>query len=110
MGKWDRHAYKRPKYNNKPTEVDGIKFDSIKEAHRYSELKLLREAGEVAQFITQCPRFRLPGGVSYTADFLVFWTDGHTTIEDTKGVRTESYKAKKKIVEDIYAPITIKEL
>lgn len=32
---------KLSKYGNKKTEVDGIKFDSAKEAKRYSELKLL---------------------------------------------------------------------
>lgn len=38
--------YNRPnKYNNRKTTVDGIKFDSIREAERYQELKLLEEAG-----------------------------------------------------------------
>lgn len=32
------------KYNNKKVEVDGIKFDSIKEATRYKQLKLLERA------------------------------------------------------------------
>lgn len=30
------------KYHNKKVTVDGISFDSVKEAHRYSELILLQ--------------------------------------------------------------------
>lgn len=33
------------KYKNKKTEVDGIMFDSLKEARRYGELKLLVRGG-----------------------------------------------------------------
>lgn len=41
--------YNRPnKYNNHKTIVDGIKFDSIREAERYQELKLLETAGEIS--------------------------------------------------------------
>lgn len=45
--------YNRPnKYNNHKTIVDGIKFDSIREAERYQELKLLETAGEISSGIT----------------------------------------------------------
>ena len=37
----------RNKYGNKKTVVDGITFDSRKEAKRYQELKLLEKAGEI---------------------------------------------------------------
>ena len=106
--KWQRHSYR--KFKNVPTERDGLRFDSKKEAKRYDALKALREEGEVVQFLTQAPAFRLPGGGRYVPDFLVFWTDGHVSIEDVKGMRTESYKAKKRIVESVYAPLTIEEL
>jgi len=36
-----------PKYGNKKTVVDGITFDSMREANRYRELKLLERAGKV---------------------------------------------------------------
>ncbi len=97
----------RHKYRAKPTELDGIKFASKKEAKRYSELKLLREAGEVVFFLRQTP-LHLPGGVKYVCDFLVFWADGTVTFEDVKGMRTAQYKTKKKIVEATY-PIEITE-
>ena len=35
------------KYRNKPTIIDGIRFDSKKEANRYQELKLLEKSGEI---------------------------------------------------------------
>lgn len=105
-----RHTFH--KYRVAPTgerTVDGITFDSKKEAQRYGTLKLLRDQGEVVQFLRQVP-FYLPGGVVYRCDFLVFWSDGSATFEDVKGMRTESYRAKKRMVEDLYAPVTITEV
>jgi len=96
------------KFKAKPTETDGIKFSSKKEAKRYNNLKMLKNIGEVLFFLRQVP-FHLPGGVKYVCDFLIFWTNGQVTIEDVKGFKTESYKAKKKMVEAIY-PITILEV
>jgi len=107
-----KHQFKRNKYHVSPkTErsVDGIVFDSKKEAERYKELLYLRKFGAVVQFLRQTP-FHLPGNSRYIADFLVFWKDGHVTVEDVKGVRTETYKLKKRQVEELYAPITITEL
>lgn len=95
------------KYRAKKTKVDGITFDSRKEARRYSELKLLQKAGEVLFFHRQ-PIFDLPGGTTYRADFLVFWADGHVTWEDVKGVKTPAYKKAKKQVEAVY-PVEILE-
>lgn len=37
----------KQKYRNKPTIVDGIRFDSKKEAGRYQELKLLEKSGRI---------------------------------------------------------------
>ena len=98
----------RHKFNAKPTELDGIKFSSKKEAKRYQELKLLQSNGEVLFFLDQVP-FRLPGGIKYRCDFLVFWKDGTVTIEDVKGFVTDMYKTKKKMVEALY-PIKITEI
>lgn len=96
------------KFKAKATETDGIKFASKKEAKRYISLKTLKKAGEIVFFLRQVP-FYLPGGVKYVCDFLIFWANGTVTIEDVKGFKTEIYKAKKKMVEDIY-PITILEV
>lgn len=84
-------------------------FDSIKEAQHYDALCLLKKAGEVVQFLRQVP-FHLPGGTVYRADFLVFWADGRCEVQDVKGMKTETYKIKKREVEAAYAPLRITEI
>lgn len=96
------------KFRAIPTEEDGIRFDSKKEAKRYRELKLLVGAQEVVFFLRQVP-FHLPGGVTYRCDFQVFWANGEVSFEDVKGMRTPLYITKKKQVEALY-PITIEEI
>lgn len=98
----------RHKFNAKPVTIDSIRFSSKKEAKRYQELNLLKSTGEVLFFLDQVP-FRLPGGVKYRCDFLVFWADGTVTIEDVKGMKIEPYPTKKKILEALY-PIEITEI
>lgn len=100
--------YIRHKFKAKPQELDGIKFPSKKEAKRYRELKTLQELGEVLFFLRQVP-FHLEAGVKYVCDFLVFWTSGEVTIEDVKGIKTDMYILKKKMVEATY-PVTITEI
>ena len=41
----------------KKCQVDGIKFDSLKEARRYQELRLLERAGKIADLRLQVPFF-----------------------------------------------------
>lgn len=96
------------KFNAIRSECDGIKFASRKERNRYLELKILHKAEEILFFLRQVP-FHLPGNVKYICDFMVFWQDGNITIEDVKGFKTETYKAKKKMLEALY-PVSIQEL
>jgi len=98
----------RHKFNAKRTELDGIKFDSKKEAAYYSQLCAARNGGPVLFFLRQVP-FHIPGGVRYVVDFQVFYTDGTVAFIDVKGFKTPEYIAKKKIVEALY-PITIREV
>lgn len=95
----------RHKFNAVQTECDGIKFSSKKEARYYQGLKLLVKSGEVVFFLRQTP-FHLPGGVKLVVDFTEFRADGSVHFIDTKGVETESFKAKRRMVEAIY-PIKI---
>jgi hypothetical protein len=81
------------KYNARITKVDGYLFHSNKEAERYKELKLLKKSEEVNFFLCQVP-FRLPGKITYRADFAVFWKNGRTTFEDVKGIDTNISKKK----------------
>jgi uncharacterized protein DUF1064 len=98
----------RHKFFAKATVCDGIKFPSKKEAKRYTELKARQASGEVLFFLRQTP-FHLPGGVKYVCDFMVFWTNGEITVEDVKGMKTDMYIVKKKILEASY-PIEITEI
>ena len=92
------------KFGAKKTAVDGIRFDSRKEAARYCELKRLEQIGEIERLELQ-PKFELlPSfvydgkkirGLVYRADF-VYYKDGVKYIEDVKGFRTKEYQIKKK--------------
>lgn len=90
------------KYRNKPTEVDGILFDSKKEASRYCDLKLLERHGAISNLELQ-PEYHLKVGdivvCRYSADFRYFdEQSGRLVVEDVKGQRTDVYKLKKKLM------------
>lgn len=122
--KWEESEM--AKYGNiKTVTSDGIKHDSVKEANRWCELKLLEKAGKIkdlrrqveyelfpAQYETYA-RYgkkgqRLKDGVRlierrccYIADFV--YTDvetGKEVVEDTKSdvTKTDVYKIKKKLM------------
>jgi hypothetical protein len=91
----------RHKFHAVQTECDGIKFSSKKEARYYQALKLRVAAGQVVFFLRQVP-IHLPGGVKMVVDFQEFLADGTVRFVDTKGVETESFKAKRRIVEALY--------
>lgn len=100
------------KYKNRKIIVDGIKFDSKKEAERYKELKILERAGIIQKLQRQVkyvliPAQYEPSGEIYTkgkekgkpkkgklierecayyADF-VYIENGKTVVEDVKGYR-----------------------
>jgi hypothetical protein len=94
------------KYHACRTIVDGIHFASKREAKYYQELLVAQKAGDVLTFLHQIP-FRLPGGIRYSCDFLVFYADGGVDFVDVKGYETPAFKRNKKMVEELYAPITI---
>ncbi|MDM4015838.1 DUF1064 domain-containing protein [Roseiconus lacunae] len=94
------------KYNAVSVTTDGIRFDSTAEANYYHQLKLRVAAGDVVVFLRQVP-FHLPGGVKYVCDFQEFHADGSVHFVDVKGHETAQFKAKKKQVETLYAPIKI---
>ena len=97
--------YARHKYNAKPCEHDGIRFDSKKEGAYYRELKLRVMSGEVVFFLRQVP-IQLPGNTTYRVDFQEFHADGTVRFVDVKGIETENFRLKKRQVESLY-PITI---
>lgn len=96
------------KFGNVPTEVDGIKFASKKEARRYSELRLLERAGEISDLKVQ-PRypFTINGFhiATYVADFAYRDAHGRDVVEDVKGGRatqTDVFRLKAKLFHAIY--------
>lgn len=108
------------KYHSKKVVVDGIEFDSKKEAKRYSELKLLERAGEIKELELQKvfelqPSFKKNGKTyrktTYKADFYYFNTKiGKYIVEDVKGFKTEVYKLKKKMFEYKYQELELREI
>lgn len=106
------------KYMNKKTEVDGISFDSKKEARRYAQLKQLEQVGQI-QCLTLQPKFTLIPSqrnaegkaerpVVYVADFM-YQENGSCVVEDTKGFKTADYIIKRKLLLQVHG-ITVKEL
>lgn len=107
------------KYHAHKTVVDGIGFDSRHEANRYAELKLLERAGEITDLMRQVtyelvPKQRKPSGgferpVTYTADFVYRDKDLHLVVEDAKGVKTQQYIIRRKLMLKEYG-IEIREV
>lgn len=105
------------KYNNKRVMLDGINFQSQREATRYAELKLLERAKVIKDLKLQ-PRYVLQDGftkngkrhrpITYIADFEYYDNEKQKTIiEDVKGYKTEVFKIKQKIFEFKYPDKTI---
>ena len=102
---------KRRKYGNERVQVDGIMFDSRKEARYYEELMLRRKAGDLKLVLLQVP-FILPGKIRYKADFLTIDRDGNYEVIDVKSEATRRnrvYINKKKQMKAIWG-IEIREV
>lgn len=90
------------KYHAKKTVLDGIVFDSRREANRYAELKLLQRAGEIKSLRCQVPFELIPSqdgerAVKYIADF-VYEENGKEVVEDAKGFHPKEYIIKRKLM------------
>ena len=122
------------KYNNKKVMVNGIKFDSKKEAERYKDLKTLERAGHITDLKRQVKYVLIPAQYepsdevyvkgkdkgkpkkgrlierecAYYADF-VYRHNGEIYVEDTKGMRTPEYIIKRKLMLYVHG-IEIREL
>lgn len=110
----------RKKYGNKKTIIDGIEFDSVKESNRYKELRLLEKIKMISNLELQ-PEFVLQESfkigkethraIKYIADFK-YYDSGRNCIvvEDVKGMKTEVYKIKKKLLLWKFAGICFREI
>ena len=105
---------KKPsKYHAQPTVVDGLRFDSKREAARWRELLILERAGVIKGLRRQVPfvlidKSEYGRAVIYYADF-TYMENGQEVVEDVKGVKTDVYKIKKRLMAERYG-ITIREV
>ena len=109
------------KYGAKKITYDGITFDSMKEAQRYAELRLLERGKVIADLRCQVEFMLIPSwrdengkvierAVRYVADFV--YKDlktGEKVVEDTKGFKTKEYIIKRKLMLQVYG-IRIREV
>ncbi len=112
----------RNKYHIAPAAertLDGIVFASKAEMRRWSELKLLKHAGQIQDLRRQVP-FVLLGafidsegkrhrGIRYIADF-AYCEAGRQVVEDVKGHATEAYKIKRELFRKQYPEIMFREI
>ena len=100
------------KYHNEKTNIDGIPFDSKKEAHRFIVLRELLLCGNITDlrlqhtFMLQEPYTTPSGkrirGITYKADF-TYWQNGEFVVEDVKSPVTRKksdYRMKVKMMQD----------
>ena len=96
------------KYHAKKVTVNGITFDSKKEAERYRELLLMQKSGMIRDLRRQVKFVLIPAQrgehrkviereCAYFADF-VYTENGRQIVEDTKGMRTKDYIIKRKLM------------
>ena len=97
------------KYHARKTKVDGIVFDSKREAEVYRDLKLQKKAGFVKDFQRQVTfhLIRPPHGVKYVADFLVTKPDGKQEVWEVKGFETDVFKIKAKFFRKLFPNIPL---
>ena len=93
-------APKKSKYGNQVTEVAGKKFDSRKEARFFLQLQ---QDPTVKSIRTQVkyeliPKQQGERACSYVADFVVEYHDGRTVVYDVKGMKTDVYRIKRKLM------------
>lgn len=111
-----KNYWKPPKYGNRKVTVGGETFDSQREYDRYCQLRLMEKAGLIKELRRQVKFVLIPsqkknGKVAerecaYYADFVYLEKVGlgewQTVVEDAKGMKTEVYKIKKKLMRYVY--------
>ena len=124
-------AKRKDKYGRKKVTFDGHEFDSKKEMYRYIRLKSMLEDGLISDLRMQVPYEIIPAvyeeetvqlktkvktvtkcvqrAAYYVADFVYKDKDGNEVVEDAKGMRTEKYLLKKKMMR-AFLGITINEV
>jgi len=96
------------KYGNTQVTDAGIKFDSKAEHKRWQYLVMLEKAKEIKDLKLQVPFVLIPaqvrpsGGIeramTYIADFAYLTRAGAYVVEDVKGVSTDTWIIKRKLM------------
>lgn len=84
-------------------------YASRKEHRRANELRLMQRSGLISGLREQVPYELIPAqrsadgkllerACSYVADFVYTDKCGNTIVEDTKGIRTDAYRIKRKLM------------
>lgn len=108
------------KFNAKKTKVDGIQFDSQREASRYIKLKAMEDRGDIWDLELQ-PKFELQPeftntwgervrAITYSADFMYKTSfeqsnEIYAVIEDVKGskaTQTQAFRLRWKMIKYAY--------
>lgn len=110
----------QPRRGNKYHAQKSGGYASRKEHRRANELRMLQRAGVISNLREQVSYELIPPqrddtgkllerACSYVADFVYTDHHGNTVVEDTKGVRTDVYRIKRKLMLRVHN-IRIKEL
>jgi len=105
----------RRKYNNVPTVVDGIKYDSKKEARHGQMLEAMQRDGLIRDLRRQVPYLIQINGVKVCKvimDFVFTDGDGDTVVQDVKSAITRKnpvYRLKAKLMLAVHG-ITVCEV
>ncbi len=105
---FNKLSKKKPKYNNQKVWYDNHFYDSKKEAGYAMLLDSLKKAKKASDRVTYYER-QIPFEMvinkikvcTYIADFKVFYADGRVEVVDVKGMKTQIYKLKKKLLKAV---------
>jgi hypothetical protein len=108
-----KYPYRIRSIHNKYHAEKSGGYDSRKEHRRANELRLMQRAGLISDLREQVSYELIPAqrgadgkvierACSYVADFVYTDRDGNTVVEDTKGVRTDVYVIKRKLMLQVY--------
>lgn len=118
------NRYRGNKYGNHKVKLSGELYDSQAEAIRSEELRALEAAGEIYNLRRQVRFDIIPSqyesqggiylrgknkgqpkrgkliehGITYYADFVYTDKNGDTIVEDVKGIETEVFRIKRKLM------------
>ena len=96
---------RKSKYRAVKTQVDGMTFDSKKEARIYAALNCRPDV----KFILRQIPFAIPGGFKHRVDFMLYHHDGTVSFAEAKGYDNRLGNLKRRQVEELYG-ITIEVL